>query len=144
MDEMIRLLLADDHKMVRDALAYLLRSKHDMEIVALAADGKEAVEQARLQCPDVGIIDVSMPGMDGLEATRQILANCRDTRVVMLSMYDTPDYVRRALEVGALGYVLKDSAATELVAAVRAVHEGTYFFSDKLGEIVKRWLPAKG
>ena len=141
---MIRLLLADDHKMVRDALAYLLKSRPDMEIVGLAADGIEAVEQARLQCPDVSIIDVSLPGMDGIDATRRILAECPESRVVMLSMYDTPDYVRRALQVGAMGYVLKDSAAAELVAAVRAVHEGSYFFSGKLRKVAQRWLPAKG
>jgi DNA-binding NarL/FixJ family response regulator len=133
----ITVLLADDHRMVRDGLRYLLEAPGDIQITALASNGQEAVEQAVTTCPDVAVIDVSMPIMDGIEATRYICENCPHTHVVMLSMYDTPEYVNRALRAGAAGYVLKDDAGSELVEAVRTLHRGGNYFSPRIAEIVK-------
>jgi DNA-binding NarL/FixJ family response regulator len=134
---MITVLLADDHRMVRDGLRYLLEAPGDILIAALASNGREAVEQAIALCPDVAVIDVSMPVMDGIEATRYICESCPDTHVVMLSMYDTPEYVHRALRAGAAGYVLKDEAGSELVEAVRSLYNGDNYYSPKIAEIVK-------
>lgn len=134
---MITVLLADDHRMVRDGLRYLLEAPGDIEIAALASNGQEAVEQALSICPDVAVIDVSMPIMDGIEATRYICENCPNTHVVMLSMYDTPEYVYRALRAGASGYVLKDEAGSELVEAVRTLYKGDNYYSPKIADIVK-------
>lgn len=135
---MITVLLADDHRMVRDGLQYLLEAPGDIQIAATASNGQEAVENALLACPDVAVIDVSMPIMDGIEATRCICEHCPHTQVVMLSMYDTPEYVQRALQAGAVGYVLKDAAGNELVEAVRTLAKGDSYFSPKIAEIVKR------
>jgi DNA-binding NarL/FixJ family response regulator len=134
---MITVLLADDHRMVREGLRYLLEAPGDIEIAALASNGQEAVEQAISSCPDVAVIDVSMPIMDGIEAARYICENCPHTQVVMLSMYDTPEYVHRALQAGAAGYVLKDEAGSELVQAVRTLHKGDNYYSPKIADIVK-------
>lgn len=87
-------------------------------------------------CPDVAVIDISMPIMDGIEATRYICEHCPHTQVIMLSMYDIPEYVQRALQAGGIGYVLKDAAGSELVEAVRAMHQGKRYFSPKIAEIV--------
>jgi len=135
---MIMVLLADDHRMVREGLRHILESSGDIQITAMVANGQEAVEQALQQCPDVAVIDVSMPVMNGIEAARQIRTNCPHTPVVMLSMYDTINYVQGALKAGAVGYVLKDAAGNELVEAVRAVHKGDRYFSQTIAEIVKR------
>jgi DNA-binding NarL/FixJ family response regulator len=129
---MITVLLADDHAMVRDGLRYLLEAAGDIQIVALASNGKEAVAQALIHVPNVIVMDVSMPVMDGIEATKQISELVPQTRVVALSMYHTAEYVQRALNAGAVGYVLKDAAGTELVAAVRSLHAGQRYFSQKL------------
>jgi DNA-binding NarL/FixJ family response regulator len=126
---MIKVLLAEDHAVVRDALCYLLEAQGDIQITATAADGREAVEKAMQQCPDVAVMDISMPRMDGIEATREICAFCPKTRVVMLTIYHTPEHIRRALQAGATGYVLKDAAGQELVAAVRTLYEGGRYFS---------------
>jgi len=126
---MIMVLLADDHAMVRDGLRYILEAAGDIQIVSTAANGKEAVAQALLYCPDVAVIDVSMPVMDGIEATKQINGMCPQTRVLALSMYHSAEYIKRALDAGALGYVLKDSAGVELIAAVRSLHQGKRYFS---------------
>ena len=134
---MISVLLADDHTMVRDGLRYLLEAAGDIQIIALASNGKEAVVQAITHCPNIAVIDISMPVMDGIEATKRISATCPGTYVVMLSMYDSPEYVQRSLRAGALGYVLKDAAGSELVQAVRTLHEGEKYFSPKIAEIVK-------
>lgn len=134
---MITVLLADDHRMVRDGLRYLLEAPGDIQIAATAANGKEAVERALATSPDVAVIDVSMPVMDGIEATRFISEYCPQTQVVMLSMYDTPEYVQRALQAGAVGYVLKDEAGSELVQAVRTLHKGENYFSPRIAEIVR-------
>ena len=133
---MIKVLLADDHILVRDALCYLLEAQGDIKIVATAADGVEAVEQAMNLCPDIAILDISMPRMDGIEAARRICALCSKTRIVMLTIYHTEEHVRHALQAGASGFVLKDAAGQELVAAVRTLHEGGNYFSSKIGRSI--------
>ena len=134
---MIKVLLADDHRMVRDGLQYLLEAPGDIQIAATASNGQEAVEHALASCPDVAVIDVSMPIMDGIEATRYISEHCPHTQVIMLSMHDTPEYIYRALKAGAAGYVLKDAAGSELVEAVRALYNGDNYYSPRIAEIVK-------
>lgn len=129
---MITVLLADDHIMVRDGLRYILEAAGDIQIIALASNGKEAVAHAGAHCPDIAIIDISMPVMDGIEATRQILKICPHTRIVTLSMYHTGEYVQRALRAGAVGYVLKDAAGNELVEAVRSLHAGKRYLSPQV------------
>jgi DNA-binding NarL/FixJ family response regulator len=129
---MITVLLADDHIMVRDGLRYILEAAGDIQIIALASNGKEAVALASASCPNIAVIDISMPVMDGIEATRQILMVCPHTRIVMLSMYHTGEYVQRALKAGAFGYVLKDGAGHELVEAVRCLHTGNRYFSPQV------------
>lgn len=130
---MITVLLADDHLMVRDGLRYILEAAGDIQIVALASNGEEAVAQALSLCPDVAVIDISMPGMDGIEATGQIAESCPETHILMLSIYHTGEYVQRALKAGASGYVLKDAAGQELVEAVRSLHAGKRYFSPQVG-----------
>ena len=135
---MINVLLADDHRIVRESLRFILEAPGDLQVAALAANGQEAVEQPRHGCPDVAVIDVSMPVMDGIEAARQIHVNCPHTPVLMLSMYNTPEYVLRALKAGASGYMLKDAAGNELVEAVRLLHKGESYFSPSIAEIVRQ------
>jgi DNA-binding NarL/FixJ family response regulator len=134
---MITVLLADDHTVVREGLRYILEAPGDIQITAAVSNGKEAVERAFLNCPDVAVIDISMPVIDGIEATRYICEQCPHTHIVMLSMYDSPEYVQRALKAGALGYVLKDAAGNELVEAVRTLYKGKRYFSPRIAEIVK-------
>lgn len=128
---MISVILADDHAILLDGLRYLLEAAGDIEVISTAANGQEAVEQAKLHCPDVVLMDISMPIMNGIEATKKICAICKDTKVAILSMHHTTEYRQRALEAGAAGYLMKDSAGTELVAAIRALHEGRPYFSQK-------------
>jgi len=128
---MITVILADDHAVLRDGLRFLLEAEGDMEIVATAANGQEAVEQATVWCPDVVMMDISMPVMNGIEATKRICATCENTKVVILSMYHTNDYVQCALDAGAAGYLMKDSAGTELIAAIRALHAGKPYFNQR-------------
>jgi len=128
----ITVLLADDHAMVRDGLRYILEAAGDIQIVALASNGKEAVAQVFTTCPNIVVMDISMPVMDGIEATKQILEICPHTRVITLSMYHTQEYVQRAVKAGALGYMLKEAAGTELVEAVRSLHAGKRYFSPQV------------
>jgi DNA-binding NarL/FixJ family response regulator len=131
---MITVLLADDHAMVRDGLRYILEAAGDIHIVALASNGEEAVALALRHYPNIAVIDISMPVMDGIEATRQILEVRPQTRIVTLSMYDTAEYVQRALDAGAFGYVLKDAAGNELVEAVRSLNAGKRYFSPRVAK----------
>jgi DNA-binding NarL/FixJ family response regulator len=131
---MITVLLADDHAMVRDGLRYILDATGDIQIIALASNGKEAVAQALAHRPNIGVIDISMPVMDGIEATRQIMKACPETRIITLSMYHTGEYVQRAVRAGALGYVLKDAAGNELVEAVRSLYAGGTYFSPQVAK----------
>jgi DNA-binding NarL/FixJ family response regulator len=128
----ITVILADDHAILRDGLRYLLEAAGDIQIISMAANGQEAVEQARLHCPDVVVMDISMPVMSGIEATRHICEVCRHTKVAILSMHHTTEYVQRAIEAGAVGYLLKDSAGAELVTAIRALNDGKRYISKKV------------
>ena len=132
----IRILLADDHAMVRDGLAAILEEQDDFDVVAVAANGLEAVKQARRAKPDVALIDVVMPGLNGIDAAAQIHQDCPSTRVIMISMRSDIDYVYRALKAGAQGYVTKSSTATDLIVAMRAVLAGRRFLSEGIAESV--------
>ena len=126
---MITVILADDHAILRDGLRFLLEAAGDIQILSMASNGQEAVEQATVYCPDVIVMDISMPIMSGIEATKHICKICEHTKVAILSMHHTAEYVQRALEAGAVGYLLKDSAGAELVAAIRAVNAGKRYIS---------------
>ena len=130
----IRVLLADDHRVITDGLRSLIDSHEDMRVVALAANGMEAVRRTLDSKPDVVVIDQAMPEMNGTEAVRLIRSRREATRVVILSMHSNPEYVQRALAAGASGYVLKASAGDEVVAAIRAVHSGRRYLSAALNE----------
>ncbi len=122
--EKIRLLLADDHNVLRAGLRHLLNAQADMEVVAEAADGHEAVQAAAEFAPDVVLMDLSMPGIGGIDATRRIKAALPATKVLVLMMHDDSGYLREALSAGASGLVLKQAADTELLSAIRTVHAG--------------------
>lgn len=129
---MIEVLLVDDHAVLRDGLRFLLEAEGDIRVIGMASNGQEAVDQATVHCPDVVMMDISMPVMNGIEATKLICALCENTKVVVLSMYHTNDYIQRALDAGAAGYLLKDSAGADLIAAIRALHSGKSYFNQKI------------
>ncbi|TDU88247.1 LuxR family two component transcriptional regulator [Kribbella voronezhensis] len=121
---MIRLVLADDEHLIRSGLRRILEAAPDLGVVAEAADGDEAVAAVRRHRPDVILLDVRMPRLDGLAAAARITAEPDPPKVVMLTTYDLDEYVHRALRVGAVGFLMKDTPPTELAAAVRVVHDG--------------------
>jgi DNA-binding NarL/FixJ family response regulator len=121
---MIRVLLADDHGLVRDGLGRLLASVPDIEVVAAAADGGEAIRLAREHRPDVILMDLRMPGMDGSEATRRLLEEDPGMQVVILTSFSERDEILSALDAGAIGYLLKDAEPDELIRGVRAAAHG--------------------
>jgi DNA-binding NarL/FixJ family response regulator len=125
----IRVLLADDHAMMRDGLKALLTASLGISVVAEVGNGRDAVRRAEELKPDVAIMDISMPELNGIEATRLLRDKCPGTRVVILSMHSSSEHVFRALEAGAMGYLLKESAGAEVNAAVRAVHGGRRYLS---------------
>jgi two-component system response regulator DesR len=120
----IRLLLADDQALVRGALAALLDLESDLSVVAEVGSGDAVVEAARAHAPDVALLDVEMPGLDGIEATRALKAALPATRVLIVTTFGRPGYLRRALQAGADGFVVKDTPARQLADAVRRVHAG--------------------
>jgi DNA-binding NarL/FixJ family response regulator len=132
----IRILIADDHGVVAEGLKQLVEAESDMQVVALVGDGREAVQQARDSQPDVVLMDLSMPELNGADATRAILQRDPKCRVIVLSMYAQREYVRRALKAGAVGYVVKRSAAKEVVEAIRAVHAGQRYLSPRVADVV--------
>lgn len=137
---MITVLVVDDNGPVRKSLHDLIEMADDINLVAMATNGIEAVEKASSYKPDVAVMDISMPLMDGIEATEHIRECCRLTRVIILSGFDAPEYVTRALEVGAKGYVLKDSAGTDLLEGIRTIHSGKHYFSHQIAEIGEKHL----
>jgi DNA-binding NarL/FixJ family response regulator len=128
----ITVILSDDHAIVRDGLRMLLAVQPDMWVIGEAADGQEAVRLARLHHPHVMIMDIAMAGLDGIAATRQVRGFCPATQVVMLSMHASLEHVVRAMQAGALGYVLKESAGADLIAAVRSAHAGHQYLSQQI------------
>jgi DNA-binding NarL/FixJ family response regulator len=132
----IRILIADDHGVVAEGLKHLVEAEADMEVVACVGDGREAVQLARDAQPDVVLMDLSMPELNGADATRAILQRDPKCRVIVLSMYAQREYVRRALKAGAAGYVVKRSAAKEVVEAIRAVHAGQRYLSPRVADVV--------
>jgi DNA-binding NarL/FixJ family response regulator len=124
----IRVLVADDHTIVRQGLVGILKGSADIEVVGEAGDGAEAVEKATKLKPDVVVLDVSMPHLNGIEAARRIREALPGTRVLVLTMHDDEEYVLKMVRAGASGYLLKDSAASELLAAIRALKAGKASF----------------
>lgn len=131
-----RILLADDHTVVRKGLRLLLESEPEFIVIADAADGRAAVALAEQHSPDVVVMDVAMPTLNGIEAARQITAKLPHTAVVFLSMHSDESYVLRALKAGARGYLLKDSAEHDLIQAVKAVRQGKSFFSPAISKMM--------
>jgi DNA-binding NarL/FixJ family response regulator len=132
----ITVLIVDDHAVLRDGLVAILAAQQDFQVVGTAANGRDGLKLAMELKPRVVILDISMPELDGLEATRQILQKAPETLIVILSMHSGAEHVFHALEAGARGYLLKDSAGREIVEAVRAVHAGRRYLSPKVAEIV--------
>jgi DNA-binding NarL/FixJ family response regulator len=132
----ITVLIADDHAVVRDGLRLLLENQSDIRVIGEVADGREAVDAAWRLKPDVVVMDLAMPHLNGAAATAQILEKQESTRVVMLSMHSTAEHVFRALQAGALGYLRKESAGSEVVDAIRTVHAGRRYLSQKITESV--------
>ena len=132
----IRILLADDHTLVRQGLRKLLEERPDWEVVAEAGDGREAVRLAEQHKPDVAILDVAMPLLNGIEATRQITKRVPGTHVLVLSMHADEAYVTQILQAGATGYLLKDSADVDLLKAVGEAAHGRSFFSPAIARVM--------
>lgn len=132
----IRVFLADDHAVVRDGLRALLEAQDDITVVGDAANGRQAVDQVRKLRPDVVVMDIAMPELNGIEATQQIRESCPSTQVVILSMHSSPEHVFRALQAGARGYLIKESAGKEVAMAVRALHAGRRYFSRQITDTV--------
>jgi len=128
----IRILLADDHSLLRDGLRLLLERQPDFSVVAEAGDGREALRRVEEHRPDIAVMDIAMPQLNGIEATKQIVAHNPSTSVIMLSMHHDESYVVRALNAGARGYLLKDSLKADLIAAVKSVSQGHSYFSPKI------------
>lgn len=141
----IRVLIADDHAILRAGLRMLIDSQPDMKVIAEAPNGEEAVRLAGAERPDVVILDITMPGGGGLRAVPEILKACASTRVLLLTMHEEPAYLRTALASGAAGYVLKKSVDANLLAAIRSVHKGrSYVDSELASALIQHALPDIG
>ncbi len=134
----LRVLLADDHAIVRSGLRLLLEREPDLLVVGEAVDGRAALDWLERDSADVAVMDVAMPGLNGIEATTQITRKYPQIAVVMLSMHSDETYVLRCLRAGARGYVLKEAAEHELIAAIRAVASGRSFFSPKVTRLLQQ------
>ncbi len=132
----IRVLLADDHTLVRQSLVAVLNATTDCLVVGEAADGVAAVEQSLALRPDVAIIDISMPRLNGIEVVRRLRAELPETRVLVLTMHEEAEYVLQVVRAGANGYLLKDSATSDLIAAVRMLHAGQAYFGPNAARVL--------
>jgi two-component system response regulator NreC len=125
----VRVLVADDHTVVRQGIVNMLNSREEVEVVAEASDGAEAMRQALETRPDVAVLDVSMPRLNGIEAARRIHEALPQTRILVLTMHDEEEYVARMVRAGASGYILKDGVVSELIAGILAVSKGKSYFA---------------
>ena len=132
----IRIFLVDDHQLVRDGLKALLVSDGDLTILGEAASGQECFEKIAADPPDILILDISLPDTNGIEITRRVTAEFPATRVLILSMYTSEDFIFNALKAGARGYLPKNTSREELLDAIRAIHEGEEYFSDSISRII--------
>ncbi|MGB9404994.1 MAG: response regulator transcription factor [Candidatus Acidiferrales bacterium] len=132
----LRLLVADDHEIVRKGLRSLIEEQSGWEVAAEAGDGREAVEMAKQVKPDVTVMDIGMPSLNGLEATRQIMKSVENSKVLILTMHDSDPLIREVLDAGARGYVLKTDAGRDLVTAVDALRRNKTFFTSKVAQMV--------
>ena len=132
----LRVLVTDDHEIVRKGLRSILEEQPGWEIAGEASDGREAVDKAKALKPDVSVLDVSMPGLNGLEATRQMLRNEPETKVLILTMHESDPLIREVLDAGARGYLLKSDASRDLVTAVDAIRRNKTFFTARVAQMV--------
>jgi len=130
----IRAVIADDHPVVREGLGALVNSQQDMNVVGEAANGKQAVQQFRLHCPDVLLLDLRMPEMSGIEVIHAILEKAPEAKIIVLSTYNTDEDIYQALKAGAKAYLLKDSPREQLLESIRSVHSGRLSISSSIGE----------
>lgn len=139
----IRVVVADDHTMVREGLRALLEADSEIEVVSEACNGVEALQMCKKCRPDIAVLDIAMPKLNGLLVTRRLRTEMPEVKVVVLSMYSDEEYVTQALSSGARGFILKDAAASELISALKAVYRGKRFLSPTLSwKIVKKYLAA--
>ena len=138
----ITVFIADDHPLIRDGLRSLLAAHANIEIVGTAADGRTALREVQRLRPDVVLMDITMPELNGIEATRQLAERCPSVKVVILSVHATVEHYYQAARAGARGYLLKESAAEEVAAAIRAVHVGRRFVSTRIAESFQTKLDA--
>jgi DNA-binding NarL/FixJ family response regulator len=131
---LIKVLLADDHSIVRAGLRRIVEESGDMEVIAEAADGRETIRLVRETSPDVAVIDISMPGLDGLEVVSQLHGDCPDLPILILTMHEEGQYVVRAIQAGAMGYLTKQSAPEQLLNAIRKIHAGSRYLTDGAAE----------
>jgi DNA-binding NarL/FixJ family response regulator len=128
----IDIVLVDDHAMVREGLCALIQTQDDMRVVGAFGDAEGALAFCRQSPPHVAVVDIALPGVDGVEAARRMHDSCADTHILMLSMHAGSEHIYQAMQAGATGYVLKESAGAELVAAIRAVRAGQLYLSEKV------------
>jgi len=133
---MIKVLLADDHSIVRAGLRRIVEETEDMEVVAEASNGRDAIRLVNRKLPDVAVIDISMPDIDGLEVTARLAADVPALPILILTMHEEAQYVVRAIEAGAMGYITKQSAPEQLVKAIRRVHSGHRYITEEAAEIL--------
>ena len=139
----IRVMIADDHAILRAGLRMLINAQADMEVVSEASDGEIAVQTARETKPDVALLDLTMPRVGGMKALQAIVRDCHEVRVLVLTMHDDPAYLRSTLAAGASGYLLKRAVDAELIAAIRAVYRGGIFVDPRLANILVQDILAK-
>lgn len=145
MADKIRILLVDDHAVLRAGLRALLSAEPDIDVVGEAGDGQEAVAQTEKLLPDIVLMDITMPVMDGLEATRRIHQCCPEVKVLVLTIHDNEEYLFQILEAGGSGYLVKSSADIDLINAIHAVYRGKAFLSPSAAKmVIKRYLQAVG
>ncbi len=137
----IRVFIADDHAIIRDGLRLILESQGDISVVGEASNGRQTVQEVKKLCPDIVIMDIAMPELNGIDATTHIIEDCPNTNVIMLSVFDTSEYIFKAFKAGAKGYILKESAGEEVVKAIRKVQSGQHYLSQEIsGTVVTDYI----